>query len=139
MAISSNLTEHPAISQRNEVIKLSGLFSALLCLSACGPDITDGTTSNTGKYFLSDFGGNERQIVREPKGQRGLIVIDARVDHFVRDGAKIFLARRPKRFQRNDDGMIAGVLTNTCEYWTIDTESHNVRLSEKDPRISCRG
>lgn len=66
-------------------------------------------------------------------------VITARVDEYRVEGNKIFVARRPNETFRKESGALGGRLLNICEYWVIDTETHQVSQLEKgNAKVACQ-
>lgn len=116
---------------------LSWMMASLVY--GCGPGVTDGEVPLSNGYVLSDAGGNEKAISYVYGKKLGPFVIDARVDSYVVDGKKIIVARRPaESVMRN--GVTDVKLLSTCEYWTIDTETHAVEQiadASKWPSIRC--
>lgn len=108
-------------------------------LSGCGSGSTDGEFPISDGYVLSDAGGNEKAIAYLDGRTLGPFVIDARVDSYIVDGRKIIVARRPvETVMRN--GIADVVLSSTCEFWVIDTETHAVQqISDASewPNVRC--
>lgn len=124
-----------ALAMRN----LLAITIVALAVSACGPGVSDTTYPILGGYIFSDAGGPEKTIIyRGDAAPRGM-VIDARVDKYRIVGTRIIVARRPE-LQSDGAGPVTTKLSDACEYWTIDTSTHEVsRLDEKSPDagLSC--
>lgn len=103
-----------------------GFLCLVLVVSGCGPGATDGAYAISNGYLFYDTGGNGKTIRREERKGWSVTVIPERVDAYLLDGKHIIVARRPAEAAtrgQNADWKLEA----TCEYWMIDTETHDVK------------
>lgn len=108
-------------------------------VAACGPGATDTTYPIADDYFYSDGSGFEKMIVYRGKAATRGIVVDARVDKYRVEGRRIVVARRPRLISENG-GVSTTSLSNTCEHWVIDTDTHQVSqiaVTSPDAQLPC--
>jgi hypothetical protein len=100
------------------------IFIALIV--GCG----DSTAINE-RYYHSDSGTIHSTINRRNENALDDIIIDSRVDKFIIDGNKIYVARRPTiHFKK--DGTVRIRLTDKCEIFVINIENNEVHEISDD-------
>lgn len=114
----------------------------LLCLLlfGCGPGVSDGAYTIKNGYLFYETGGNGRTIRFEEGSDWSRTVVPERVDSYVVDGALIIVARRPADIVMRN-GIADWELHAVCEYWKIDTQTHEVeQISDASewPTVRCK-
>lgn len=89
-------------------------------------------------YRYVDAGGYERLIEYKGPDYPRRVVIDARVEDWVVKNGKIFVARRPRVAELQEDDALSSWLLPDCEYWIIDLASHEVTQSHPVNGLECR-
>ncbi len=117
------------------------LISAFLATRFFGPGLGDFSDSIINGYTYDYVDNDEISISYRGEETQNGIVIDSRVDQFRVEGNKILVARRPRETYI-DRGFAKGRLTDKCEYWVIDTSSHQVQKLNESSKIQdlfCKG
>ena len=94
--------------------------------AGCGPGMKDGSRHIVDRYYFSYLGGDEN-FIEYKDGKNSEIVIDSKVEDFLVHEDKIYVARYPVIYGRDDDGALISTLSNNCEYWIIDLIDNSVQ------------
>jgi len=89
-------------------------------------------------YEFSDSGGMEKMIIYRHNLFDEEIIIDARVDSYKTEGNIIYVARKPREiFWIMNHQIPDSKLSSICEYWEINTKSHQVIRIDKTHGLLC--
>jgi hypothetical protein len=102
-----------------------------------GPGVKDFSSPIINGYEYFDAGGNERLIAYGGKERSQQVIIDSRVDEYRIDGNQLLVARRPREIFM-EGATPNSRLLSVCEYWTIDTKTHQVTKASQVNGLSCK-
>lgn len=121
---------------------LGGVILGLLFLAAgslLGPGIRDEPFAEiVDGYGYFDAGGYEKMIIYDGEKRLAGVVIDARVDDFYVDGARLLVARRPRVTNLAKDDAVDSRLLSECEFWVINTKFHTVKQVAQANEVQCK-
>ena len=121
------------------VVLFSGIY--LLASQFLGPGVGDFSDSLLNGYEYDYAGGDEKMIVYRGNDRPNIIVIDARVDAYKVVDERLLVVRRPREIYK-DDGITKSRLLDECEYWVINTKSHQIEetdWSSEFQDLKCSG
>lgn len=103
-----------------------------------GPGATDGSYPIMNGYELMDTGGDGTSIVYDGSENRNWDVVGERVDAYAVVGSNLIVARRPRECYMAKDGALECKLSQTCEYWAVDTAEHTVQRTADSGGLHCK-
>ncbi len=114
------------------------VFGALYLVGGIflGPGIGDYSEPLVNGYEYEDAGHFEKHIIYVGADGQRHIVVDSRVDKYQIDGSSIYVARKPREIY-SDGGVTKTRLSTECEYWLVDTVTHEAKLSENNRNLRC--
>lgn len=101
-----------------------------------GPGISDFEDPIINGYEYSDAGHYEKTIIYTGVERPKQIVVDARVDGYRIEGDSLFVARRPREGFKVGEVMHSR-LKAECEYWVIDTKTHQIGRASESHGLRC--
>ena len=87
-------------------------------------------------YAVSESGNSGNTIVRIHQDGKEEGILDARIDDYKVQDARIYIARTPRViFERGD--FIKSKFLPDCEFWIIDTKTHRLTKVEHLSNVKC--
>jgi len=106
-----------------------------------GPGVGDFSESIVNGYEFIYTDRNGKMIAYGGKDRPNAVVISPRVDGYRVVGEHIFIVRRPLEIYK-DGEITKSRLLDECEYWVINTESHQIEKVERSSEfqdLQCSG
>lgn len=127
------------LNKKHKISLLLVVFLVFMIFTTCrylGPGAGDYSESLINGYGYHDAGHFERTIVFS-EGEFARIVVDARVDDYLLKGNNLYVARRPRLIYR-ENGITKSRLAMECEYWVVNTVSHDVSRTDRAYGLACK-